>query len=229
MKYRLIPILITLILIAIGYVLKRLALLDCYKRRAFTIEFRDNFVNMANCFLKTGKFDSNFYGKVANDLDAIQIELGADGIISEMVDPLKGIKVRNYQIFMNIIPEMRGASGVMDMELFAGRLEQMIGICDDSLRRHIGVLSKTIDEQNKYLWNPFSCFGEGIRWLIGLPGQLLVWLGIIKPYRIKVVQENVLFKLVGGIITLVGFLGSIITILLGWEEALALLNKLFQR
>lgn len=229
MKYRLIPVLVTLVLIVIGHILKRLTLLDYNKRRDFTIEFRDNFVKMANHFFKTGKFEPNSYGKVANDLNAIQIEVGADGIISEMVDPLKGIKVRDYQIFMNIIPEMRAASGTMDMALFAGRLEQMIGICDDSLRRHIGVLSKIIDEQKKYLWNPFSCFGEGIRWLVGLPGLLFVWLGIIKPYRIKAAQENVLFKLVGSIITLVGFLGSIITILLGWEETLTLLNKLLQR
>ena len=130
---------------------------------------------------------------------------------------------------MNIIHEMRVASGAMDMALLVERLDQMIGICDDLLRRHVGNLTKAIDEQKKYLWNPFSCFGEGIRWLIGLPWQLLVWLGIIKPDRRKAVQENALFRLVGGIITLVGFLSSIITILLGWDDTLTLLNKLFQR
>ena len=229
MKYRLIPILITLIIIVIGHILKRSILFDYHRRLNFTIGFQRDFINMANYFAKTGEFDPDLYGKVTNDLDAIQLELGAGGIISEMIDPLKGIKVRNYQIFMNIIHEMRAASGAMDMALLAGRIDQMIGICDDALRRHVGNLSKAIDVQKKCLWNPFACFGEGIRWLVGLPWQLLVWLGIIEPDRRKAVQENMLFKFVGRIITLVGLLGSIITILLGWEDTLALLNRLLQR
>lgn len=229
MKYRIVPILVTLLLITIGHILKRMTLLDYRKRLDFTIDFQNNFVNMVNYFFRNGEFEPDSYGKVLNDLNGIQLELGADGIISEMVDPLKGIKVRNYQIFMNIIHEMRAASGAMNLKLFAGRLEQMIGICDDSLRRHIGSLTKTIDEQIKQLWNPFSCFGEGIRWLIGLPGQLFVWLGIIKPYKMKSFQENVIFKFLGSIITLISFLSSIVTILLGWEDTLELLNKLFRR
>lgn len=227
MRQRLIPILITLSIIVIGHILKRLVLSDYNRRRDFTVQFQKNFISMVNAYVEKRQFEPASYGLVANDLDAIQLELGADGIVAEMIDPLKGIKVKDYQIFMNIIPEMREAIGALDLDLFAGRLNQMIGVCDDALRRHIGLLGRIIDEKKRCLWNPISCFGDGIRWLIGLPGQLLVWLGIIKPNKIKVVQMNPVIRFLGSIITLIGLVGSIITILLGWEESPQLLQKMF--
>lgn len=227
MGQRLIPIFITLSIIVIGHILKRLDLSEYNKRRTFTVEFHKNFISMVNLFTKKGQFEPVSYGVVANDLDAIQIELGPDGIIAEMIDPLKGIKVQNYQIFVNIIHEMREAEGALDLQLFSGRLNQMLGICDEALRRHIGLLGRIIDDKKKLLWNPISCFGDGIRWLIGLPGQLLVWLGIIKPNRMKAVQTNPVFRFFGGLITLIGLVSSVITIMLGWEESLQLLHKLF--
>lgn len=227
MRQRLIPILITLSIIVIGHILKRVVLSDYNRRRDFTVQFQKNFTSMVNAFVEKRQFEPASYGLVANDIDSIQLELGADGIIAEMIDPLKGVKVKDYQIFMNIIPEMREAIGALDLDIFAGRLNQMIGVCDDALRRHIGLLGRIIDETKKYLWNPISCFGDGIRWLIGLPGQLLVWLGIIKPNGMKAVQTNPVIKFLGSLITIIGLVSSIITILLGWEESLQLLYNLF--
>lgn len=51
--------------------------------------------------------NSEKYNAVVRDIDKIQQELGRDGVINEFVDPLKGIRGRNYQLFMNIVPEMR--------------------------------------------------------------------------------------------------------------------------
>ena len=227
MRQRLIPVLITLSIIVIVQILKRQVLSDYNKRRTFTLEFHKNFISMVNAFAEKGQFEPVSYGKVVNDLDAIQLELGADGFISEMIDPLKGIKVKDYQIFMNIIPEMRAAAGALDLQIFAERLNQMLGVCDDALGRHVGLLGRIIDEKKTLLWNPISCFGDGVRWLIGLPGQLLVWLGIIKPNKMVTVQKNLFFRFFGGLVSLIGLVGSIITILLGWEESVQLMMKLF--
>lgn len=229
MNQRLIPIIITLGIIVIGHVLKRMGLSDYKKRLDFTVKFQNNFISMVNDFTQKGQFEPASYSIVANDLDAIQLELGADGIISEMIDPLKGIKVKNYQIFMNITHEMRAMAGALDLQLFAGRFDQMVGIADDALRRHGGVLGRIITENEKLLWNPISCFGDGVRWLIGLPGQLLVWLGIIKPNNMKSVQTSAIFRFLGNLITVIGLLSSIITILLGWEDTLRLLSNLLGR
>ena len=54
------------------------------------------------------------YAVCIHDVDKIQEELGNDGVLAEFVDPFKQIKGRNYQLFMNILPEMRSMVNQLD-------------------------------------------------------------------------------------------------------------------
>lgn len=229
MRYRIFPIIITLVIIAIGYVVKRKTISDYQNRLKITDTFREKFIDLVDNYTQHYQIDSARTVEIAQELDMIQQELGFEGVIAHFHDPISGLSCSNYPLFLNILKEMRTMQPFLDSEFGRNRIWQLLSLCDDALLRHIGNLNHLMKSETSSLLNPFSCFGEGIRWLIGLPGQFLVWLGIMKPYRMKSVQGNMLFKVMSGIVTLVGFLGSIITILLGWEETLVLLNKLLQR
>ena len=82
---------------------------------------------MANDLFTTFRFDNQKYNMVIRDIDRIQEELGADGVLSEFRDPLRGMKGRNYQLFMNIMPEIRSAVS-MDNSIMRERINPANGI-----------------------------------------------------------------------------------------------------
>lgn len=227
MIYRIVPAIIVVLLIVIGHILKRVKIYDYNKRRESTIIFQNNFISMVNAILERRTLDNKLYGLCIHDVDMIQQELGEDGVLSEYIDPLKQVKGRNYQIFMNILPEIRSMISMLDNMIMAERFNQMIGLCDDSLRRHTGNLDRAIDSVKKNLYNPFSCFGEGIRWIIGLPVDILYWLGIIGTTGSYKIKSNGFFKVISNVIVFIGLISSVVTIVLGWDEFKIIIVNLF--
>ena len=115
-----------------------------------------------------------------------------------------------------------------DNSIIMERVSHLIGACNDALHRHIGNLDRELDTERKGLYNPFICFREGIRFIIGLPPLLLFWCGIISKNKIYAVKGSFPFKLVSSVITLIGFISSIITILLGWNEVSDIIVKIWK-
>lgn len=230
MRQRILPIIITILIVVLGHVILRLKRKDYEERREFTIEFQNNFIKMIDGYCSTGQFDPNLYGKFIHDVDKIQEELGLDGVVAEYYDPLRKVGSKNYQIFVNLPNELRIMNGIMsDMRnsILVGRFNQTIGLCDDSLRRHGGNIDRAIEDINRRQNNPISCFGEGIRWIVGLPGNALVWIGIVSPEKLRMVCDKPIAKLVGNLFALIGLISSIITIILGWQETVAVITGAF--
>ena len=154
---------------------------------------------------------------VIKDVDKIQgeLELGMDGVLNGFVDPLKGIQGRNYQLFMNIMPEIRTALSNMDYSIIYERTNQLMGLCEDALRRHIGNLDRAIEHEKNGLWNPITCMGEGIRWIVGLPVDVLQWAGLYSTNKSRKIKTSVIFKAISNLIVFIGLISSIVTIVLG--------------
>ena len=228
MYYRIIPILVTLAVIIIGFIVRVINARDISARREFTIRFQNTFVELANSFFKTGRMSDELYSKCIHDVDAIQAELGYDGIIAGYVDRLHGIKGQNYQLFVNIIPEIREAESVSGNSIMMERASQLIGTCNDALQRHVGNLDRELEAERKGLFNPFICFREGVRFIIGLPVLILYWSGIVSTRVISTTRISSVFKFISSVITLIGLISSIITILLGWKEASDIIVKLWK-
>lgn len=218
MYYRIIPILVTLAVIIIGFIAKVINARNISKRREFTISFQNSFIELANGFFKTGRMSNDLYSKCIHDVDAIQAELGYDGIIAGYVDRLHGIKGQNYQLFVNIIPEIREAESMSGNSIMMERVSQLIGTCNDALQRHVGNLDRELDTERKGIFNPFICFREGVRFILGLPVLVLYWSGFVSTRTISAARVSSVFKFISGVITLIGLISSIITILLGWNE-----------
>jgi len=229
MIYHVIPAIIVLVLVVIGHIIKRKRIAKFNNRAEFTVDFNNRFFDFVNDLFTTRRMDSDKYNAVIKDVDKIQEELGMDGVLNGFVDPLKGIRGTNYQLFMNIIPEIRTAISNMGNSIMDERINQLMGLCEDALRRHIGNLDRAIEHEKKRLWNPITCMGEGIRWIVGLPVDVLQWAGLYNDGRSRRIKASFIFKAISNLIVFIGLVSSIVTIVLGWDEFLEIINNCIGR
>lgn len=223
---RMIPIIIVIILIICGFVKKILRIRQYAKRIDFTVAFNNNFFDFVNDSCKNWTLDSEKYSLVIKDIDLIQQELGMDGIISTFQDPLKGLMINNYQLFMNIIPELRSVITDYRNSFTQERVYQLLEFCEDSLKRHIGNLERAVIDEKKGLFNPITCMGEGIRWIVGLPIDILQWAGIYGERTNYKIKKSGIYKFINNIIVVISFASSIMGIILGWEEFIDVVRNL---
>ena len=226
MIYHIIPAVVAAALIVIGHVIKRIRITSYNKRAEFTVDFNNTFFDFANEVFATGRMNGEKYNAVMMDVDKIQEELGMDGVLNEFVDPLRGIRGSNYQLFMNIMPEIRTALSCRANSIMDERINQLMGLCEDALRRHIGNLDRAIAQEKKGLWNPITCMGEAIRWIVGLPVDVLQWAGLCSTGRSRKIKSGVIFKAISNLIVFLGLISSIVTIVLGWDEFLKIISAM---
>lgn len=229
MIYHVIPAIIVVALIVIGFVIKCRRINSYNKRCDFTTEFNNKFFDFVNETFVINHIDGDKYSAVILEVDNIQQELGMDGVLSSFYDPLHGMQGRNYQLFMNIMPEIRSAVSERDNIIIMERINQLMGLCEDALKRHIGNLERAIENEKKGLFNPITCLGEGIRWLVGFPVDILCWAGLYSVARSQKIKVSTIFKIISNIIVVIGLISSIVTIALGWDEFLIMLQNCIGR
>ena len=223
---RIIPILILIGVGVLGFIIKFVEVYDLDKRLSFTKEYRNNFIALCNDIFSNNHFDQSIYYELTAAVKEMQAELGDDGIYAYVQDNLKGVATRNYQALVNFLPELRTAISEKQNSIMAMRLSQSIADCDDMFVRHIGTLTSQIDTTRKEAKNPFSCFAEGVRTIIALPILLLKWFGIISGTTSMKLKSNWIVKVISISVTLVGFVGSVITIIIGWKQFVEIINKI---
>ena len=225
MIYHVIPAIIVLVLVVIGHIIKRKRIAKYNNRAEFTVDFNNRFFDFVNDLFTTRRMDSDKYNAVIKDVDKIQEELGMDGVLNGFVDPLKGIRGTNYQLFMNIMPEIRTAISNMGNSIMDERINQLMGLCEDALRRHIGNLDRAIEQEKKGLFNPITCMGECIRWIVGLPVDVLQWAGLYNSNKSKNIKANVIFKIISNLGVIIGLISSVVSIVIGWDEVLTIISN----
>ena len=228
MKYRIVPILVTVFVVLLGFLVKKSKIKQLTNRIVFTANFHHTFIDLVNYFSEHHSFNTPAYDKYMHDVDTIHLELGRDGMVW-MNDKLTGITSSTYQPLENLTEEMRNEAALLSNYLTDIRLNNLYGICDDILRRHIGNLDRMVSEEKKQLYNPIVCFGEGIRNIIRLPVKILVWLGLVSDNREASFVGSIFFKVFDGFVTIIGFVSSIFTIVLGWDEFGELMRVIISR
>ena len=223
---RIIPILILIGVGVLGFIIKFVEVYDLDKRLSFTKEYRNTFIALCNDIFSNNHFDQSIYYELTAAVKEMQAELGDDGIYAYVQDNLKGVATRNYQALVNFLPELRTAISEKQNSIMAMRLSQSIADCDDMFVRHIGTLTSQMDTTRKEAKNPFSCFAEGVRTIIALPISLLKWFGIISSTTSMKLKSNWIVKVISIFVTLVGFVGSVITIIIGWKQFVEIINKI---
>lgn len=223
---RMIAIGITLILIVIGFASKLLRLKNYKDRIDFCVDYQGKFVDLINTYISSHHIDDALYGELTEKAVHMQRELGPDGLI-DMIDNLKGIKVNNYQALLNFLPEIRTFLFWQDNPIMQQRLMSSAYTCDDMFTRHIGQLNELWDKERKHLINPFSCFADGVRWLLWLPPNILLWCGFISETTNTKLRFNWLVKILTFVLTVIGLVSSVMTIVIGWTQFCEIITAWF--
>lgn len=93
--------------------------------------------------------------------------------------------------------------------------------------RHLGTLRNFEQNKRKNMFNPFSCFSDGIKFIVSLPILLLNWFGFISDENTRKVKHSWLIKFLNFIFTLIGFISAIMTIIMGWDDFLHKVGNIF--
>lgn len=214
---KIIPVFILIGIIIFGFVTKLIELNDIIKRTNFTNDYHNKFIELINGITSKNFFDQQLYYELTLDVKSMQYELGSDGI-AHITDNLKGFSSSNYQLLINFLPELRNVLREQDNTIMMYRYNQSAQDCDDMFIRHLGTLNEQEKSIRKNLLNPFSCFADGVKFIVSLPILILHWLGIISGITARKIRHNWFIELLNIILTLVGFISSLMSIIMGWND-----------
>ena len=107
MSYRWIPIITTLAVMLIGHILSRVSISRYKQRYIETDQYRDKFIDLANYYTENCRVNYGMYAECIQDANAIQAELGVDGIIAFFSDPIKKMQGHDFQLLVNTLPDMK--------------------------------------------------------------------------------------------------------------------------
>lgn len=190
----------------------------------FAHEYRNKFVEFSNKYfekrsqwqwVQSEGFDGELYMWLTKNISKIQTTVGSFGIM-DYIAPFQTFKVSNYQIIINTIPKFRDGN----------IQEKEVNSIDDCLIRYLGYTEDMGKSSQKNLKNPIVWFRVGFHEIISLPLFVLNWFGIFSGRTIDKVMDSVIYKVFTGIIALVAFASSIVTIIQGKEQTLEFINRL---
>ena len=223
---KLIPIFIVIGIIILGFIMKLIELYDAVERTDFTNQYHNKFIKLASEILSNKNFNQQLYYELTLDVKAMQYELGSDGVYAYAIDNLKGFSTSNYQALINFLPELRDVLSNQDNFVLMSRYDQAVKDCDDMFIRHLGSLNEFEKSIRKRLFNPFSCFSDGMRFIISLPILLLNLFGLISDEHTRKAKRSWVITFLNFVIILIGLIGAIMSIILGWNEFLQTLSKI---
>jgi hypothetical protein len=216
---RVIIILLVFGIIVIGYL--RLSYLKrrLFKEHNIVADYLEKF----NLFIEKEDKDLTVYSSLLFDSDKIQNTIGNFGIC-DLRPPFANYLIKNYQIIINAIPEIK--KELEDSYRISNKSGQnYIDLVTQSLIRYGGSSSELIKEYNSNLKNPIKWFLEGIKFVISLPIEFLLQIGLISERSARKIKASYLLKLISGIVTLISFFAAIIGILVGWKEFLNIIKN----
>lgn len=219
---KLIPIVILVVIIIIGYIYKIIDWKEIRSRISFTEKYHLKYHNFIDEVLTKRSFNHQLYGELTLEVKKMQNELGQDGIYAHMIDPLKGYKVNNYPLLINFLPDMMSYTNSfilgLNNSILMERLVQEANACNDMFIRHLGTLYDIDNKKRKGLPNPFSAFAEGVKTILLSPLLLLHWFGFVSTNTTEKARSSQIVVVINAVVALIGFVGSVMTIIIGWND-----------
>lgn len=213
------------LLLVIGLAGLRRRLKDVVDRQAFTQQFLQNL----RSFIGSQGSDGFTYSWLTERSARMQEELGAWGFLQGFSRPFENLVFSNAPVIITLLPELydelnRGGLTGGNQPAIA-RYEQTL---QEVLVRQLGILDRLGLERRSELRNPFVWFREGVRSVVFLPISLLGWLGITSVSVVRRLTSSVFAGVLAGVLSLLGLVSAVVTIVVGWEPFLAKLQGLFR-
>ena len=204
-------------LVITGFIANVINIRTCSNNYNFLVEYRVKFSKFISDLLNKNKYSNKDYEWLMSNSDKVQIILGDAGIIS--YKDISGY-YPNYQIVINFMNEV--------MSLFSkgliGTESEKITWCHNAFLRKMGIYDEYIKKEIKRTFNPLYDLTSGIKVILGIPLDILYSIGLISSKNLTKIKDNVLFKILGGIISLLTFLSTIMSIVLGWNDFVNLIK-----
>ncbi|MEA3475668.1 MAG: hypothetical protein U9R23_04425 [Candidatus Cloacimonadota bacterium] len=186
--------------------------------------FAEEFLNKFREYLSSSGKDTKTYGWLIHRSSKAQSEMGTVAVLKIYRPPYQNFAIKNYQIILDMISDLRYAFENMT---FNSKMVSLYGdTIQEAIIRYLGILDDKYNDHMKSLKNPIIWFREGIQTIVIFPITLLHWFGLFNKSTLNSLSDNFIFKAFSVLIAFIEFFGSIISIILGWEEFLKLIKSL---
>lgn len=197
------------------------------ERKGFVIDFLSNYREFANGLMNQS-FDDNKYQWLKLNSSRMQLMMGSYGIASTYKPAGANYMLKNYQMIVNGITEIREtyirADHGFGLSFELRMLRETIGAIDDVLLTYIGSLESADEKKVKELKNPFVWFREGVRFIVTSPIYLMHWSGLMQYSTYYSFSNNFFVKFLTFIIGIIAFISSIVTIVTGYSPFIKIIE-----
>ncbi len=215
-------IILSIIVIAlIGW----LQLIYKFRRANRKEKYAVEYLNKFKKYVESQGKDNDAYGWMIYESVKMQRQLGILGIMSNYKPPGANYMYRNYQVLLNMLPDLRRTLN-SDLLVISSLVSDYVQILQEMLVRHLGVLDEEKKDIRSEILNPLKAFRSGIQFILLLPAYIVNWFGIATDSFLSRLSRNTLFKFLSGVVTIVGFVSAVVGLVVGWEDFITIIRSI---
>ncbi|SKA02054.1 hypothetical protein [Selenihalanaerobacter shriftii] len=198
------------------------------KRRDYADAFLEKYREFCNSLLDN-EFNGELYQWLKLNSAKMQNDIGDYGVAKVYKPAGANYAFKNYQLIVNGIGTIRDLYNQFgDLRLGRGMIRDEILAIDDVILTYIGALDTELDDLFSQIKNPLIWIREGIRSIVTFPISFSYWTGLIQYRTYNKLSRNIITKILSFVLTFVGLIGTIITIVTGYIPFIDKVKKLVQ-
>lgn len=211
--------------ILIGFIDIVLSIRKCNHNSLYVTEFYNDFIKYGN---SQGK-DYKTYDSLIRESIKIQNMLGGNGILYNYKPAYANYSYPSIQVIVNFLPDLnkefyRERSGRYPSDEIIQFFFNTIREC---LIRYQGVLNNRKNNFVDLLRNPLKIFNHGVKTILHFPFFMLASFGLISEDMSEKAFSNKIFNSLGALISTLGLLSTMITIVTGWKPFIVFLKNFY--
>lgn len=175
------------------------------------IDFSNEFLNKFRLFIESKCRDNITYEWILKNSTHMQEILGSHGIMSYK-DSYANYIINNYQIIINIIPEIVQTALSSHSSLFGEALNTKTRTISEVILRYIGATEDARSIYISRIKKPFHLFSDGWFIVISIPLKILRSFGIISSGIYSTVGTSIIYKLILFVAFCLGIYADILSV-----------------
>lgn len=185
-----------------------------------------NFLNKLKLYVESGGRDGEAFLQMVHQSALVQRDLGRYGIA--MYKPPGFLSYfNNYQLIVNHLSELQRWIQTDDVFSYLKPGLAIANSIQEGLIRYLGVIDDYEPNLIKMRRNPLVLLREGVGWLIVLPISVFSFIGLANEDVPDALSQYRIVKFFSRVLTLIGLVGSIVTLVTGWSQFIQIISKWF--
>lgn len=190
-------------------------------------ERADTFMRLLVRFWESGGADARAFAEMTTMSAALQVEMGPYGVAAFYRLPGENHAYQNYQLIVNLLPEIRHWMRRRDSFMMMDPSLSMAEFLQDAVHRYSGVLQERREALEQRLRNPLALLAAGVRWGLSIPLEVLTSIGLLSEPTVAAFENGRLGRVVSGVVTLMGLVSAVVTLVLGWTQIVETVGSWF--